>query len=84
LRILDSYAPGGLPDRIVQSIEVDGVLALSHDLAAAPGSGWMDVPLGAVGQGSKKQVRIAVRAIRPDPGAAWGNAAQTTVQLSRE
>lgn len=84
LRVLDSYAPGGLPDRIVQSVDIDGVPAYSHDLAAAPGSGWADVWLGAVGQGIKKQVRIEVRAIRPDLGAAWGDAAQTTVQLSRK
>jgi hypothetical protein len=84
LRMLDSYAPGGLPDRIVQSVEIDDVPAFSHDLAAEPGSGWAEVPLGVAGQGIKKQVRIEVRAIRPDPGAAWGDAAQTTLQLSRE
>jgi hypothetical protein len=82
LRILDSYPRGGLPDRMVQRVEVDGQEVFSHDVARDPGEGWAQIPLGLVGAGTRKKVIIEVKAIRPDPGAAWGNAAETKFQLT--
>lgn len=81
LQVLDSYAPGGLGGRMVQRVELDGAEVYSHDLAEVPGSGWADIPLGNVGMGTRRKVVIEVKAVRPDPGANWGDAAQTTFQM---
>jgi hypothetical protein len=81
LQVLDPYAPGGLPDRMVQRVTVNGVEVYSHDIGRDAGSGWADIPLGKVGAGTRSQVVIEVKAIKPDPGAAWGYAAATTFQL---
>jgi hypothetical protein len=59
------------------------VEVFSHDIAREPGSGWANISLGQVGTGTKKRVVIELKAIRPDPGAAWGDASRTTFQLSR-
>jgi hypothetical protein len=82
LQIMDPYAPGGLPDRIVQRVFVDGQELFHHDLAGLPGSGWFDIPLGLVGKGTDKTVLIEIIAVRPDPGCAWGSASRTTFQLA--
>jgi hypothetical protein len=84
LQVLDSYAPGGLGGRMVQRVEVDGAEVLSHDIAQEPGTGWANIPLGLVGTGTRRRVVIEVRAIRPDPGADWSDAARTTFQLMRD
>jgi hypothetical protein len=84
LEVLDSYAPGGFPDRLLQRVEIDGVEIFSHDIAKEPGSGWARVPLGNVGEGTKRRLVIEVKAVRPDPGPGWGNVSVTTFQLSRE
>lgn len=84
LDVLDPYAPGGLPDRMLQRVEIDDVEVYSHDVAKDPGSGWAKIPLGDVGEGTKRKVVIEVKAIRPDPGPGWGTAAVTTFQLSRQ
>ena len=68
---------------MVQRVELDGVEVYSNDISAAPGSGQANIPLGNIGIGTKKKVVIEVKAIRPDPGAGWGDAAQTTFQLAR-
>jgi hypothetical protein len=81
LQVLDPYAAGGLPGRMVQRVEVDGVEVYLHDIAKDPGSGWADIPLGQVEKGTKKKVVVEVKAVRPDPGAAWGEAARTTFRL---
>lgn len=81
LQVFDPYAPGGLPGRMVQRVTIDGVPAFSHDLAAEPGTGWSEIPLGQVGPATKKKILIEIAAIRPDPGAAWGDAVQTEIQL---
>lgn len=83
LQVLDPYAPGGFPDRMLQRVEIDGAEVYSHDIAKEPGSGWANIPLGNVGEGTKRKVVIEVKALRPDPGPGWGNAAVTTFQLSR-
>ena len=83
LQVLDDYPRGGLPGRMLQRVELDGVEVLSHDIAEEPGSGWASIPLGNVGAGTHRKIVIEVKAIHPDPGAAWGNAARTTFQLSR-
>jgi hypothetical protein len=82
LKIMDPYAPGDLPDRIIQRVIVDGKELFHHDLAAQPGSGWFDIPLGLVGKGTDKTVLIEIIAFRPDPGCAWGPASRTTFQLA--
>jgi hypothetical protein len=83
LQVLDPYPNGSLAGRMLQRVELDGFEVLSHDIAQEPGVGWANIPLGEVGTGTKRKVRIEVRAIHPDPGAAWGNAAITTFRLSR-
>jgi hypothetical protein len=82
LKVMDPYAPGDLPGRIVQRVVVDGKELFHHDLAAQPGSGWFDIPLGLVGEGTNKSVLIELIAVRPDPGCAWGSASRTTFQLA--
>jgi hypothetical protein len=81
IRIHDAYDPGGRPLRMLQRVLVDGREALSHDLAAEPGGGWLEVPLGALSPGAPKTVRIEIVAVHPEPGAAWGRAASTQFQL---
>jgi len=83
LQVLDSYAPGGFPNRMVQRVEIDGVEVYLHDIAKDPGSGWASFPLGMVGPGTKRKVVIEVKAVEPDAGPGWGNAGVTTFQLSR-
>ena len=83
LQVMDPYAPGGLGGRMMQRVELDGAEVLSHDIAQEPGSGWANIPLGNVGRGTKRKVVIEVKAIHPEPGWAWGDAARTTFQLSR-
>lgn len=82
LRLLDPYAPGGLPQRIVQRVLVDGREVFSHDVAAEPGSGWIEVPLGSAPPGTARTIRIELLAVRPDPGAAWGRATATSFELA--
>lgn len=82
-RFTDSHAPGGDPGRVVQRVEVDGVPVFTHDLAAEPGGGALDVPLGVVGPGRSPRVRFEVAAENPSPGVPWGAAASTTFQLAR-
>ena len=82
LRLLDAYAPGDLPGRMRQRVEIDGVEVLDRDLAAAPGDGWLSVPLGTNSPGSTRKILIQVTAVRPDPGAAWGRAAATPFELA--
>jgi hypothetical protein len=82
LQVLDPYAPGGLPGRMLQRVELDGVEVYSHDVAQAPWSGWANIALGDVGMGTKRRVVIEVKAIHPDPGVDWGNIAQTTFRLA--
>ncbi len=82
LRLRDAYAPGDLPGRMRQRVEIDGVAVIDRDLAAAPGDGWLSVPLGANPPGSTRKILIQVTAVRPDPGAAWGRAAATPFELA--
>ncbi len=82
LRLLDPYAPGGLPGRMVQRVLVDGREVLVHDIAAEPGSGWTEIPLGAPGPGRRPAVTIELAAVQPDPGLAWGRAAATSFELA--
>jgi hypothetical protein len=83
LRLLDPYAPGGLPGRVMQRVTVDGRDVFVHDVAAEPGSGWTEIPLPATTSGKGTAVRIELTAIRPDPGAAWGRATATPFELSQ-
>lgn len=82
LQISDPYEPGGQPGQVVQRVEIDGVEVLSHDLAAEPGGGWLDVLVGTVGPDTRKQVRIEIAAVQPAPGVAWGQLAEIRFQLA--
>jgi hypothetical protein len=84
LEVLDPYQPGGFPDRMAQRVEVDGAQVLYHDIAKDPGQGWAKIPLGNIGEGTKRKVVVEVKAIHPEPGSGWGSAAATTFQLSRD
>jgi hypothetical protein len=77
LQILDPYAPGGLPDRMTQRVELDGVEIYSHNITQAPWSGWANIPLGDVEMGAKRSVAIEMKAIHPDPSVDWGSVATT-------
>lgn len=83
IQLYDAYAPGGLPDRMHVRVVIDGREVLRRDLAAEPGVGWMEVPVGTLGPGMKRKVLIEVAAVQPDPGAAWGKAANIRFRLAR-
>jgi hypothetical protein len=82
LRLSDPYDPGGLPNRILQRVIVDGQEVFHHDIAAQPGSGWSDIPLGRIGEGTEKSVLIEILAVNPEPGWGWGAASTTAFQLA--
>lgn len=83
IRLLDPYAPGGQPGRMVQRLIVDGRVVLVHDVAAESGSGWYERPLGEIGRGKKIAIRIELVALRPDPGISWGKQAATSFEFAR-
>lgn len=80
LEVEDKYAPGGFPDRMFQEVKVGGELVRNHDIAGEAWAGWWPyvLPLKA---GSDLDVDVVVRALRPDKGPAWGNAATTDIRL---
>ncbi|HSF38308.1 MAG TPA: hypothetical protein VLT87_00865, partial [Thermoanaerobaculia bacterium] len=82
LRITDNYTPGGDPGRVVQRVEIDGVPVFTHDLAAEPGGGPLDIPLGVIGPGTRRRVRLEVTAENPGPGVPWGTVASTTFRMA--
>jgi len=82
IQMLDGYAPGGSPGRMLLRAEVDGRTVVSHDLAAEPGTGWVDAPAGPVGAGAPKRVNVEIAAVAPDPGVAWGPAAAIRFRLA--
>jgi hypothetical protein len=81
LLVRDGYATGGVPDRMVQRVEVDGREVWSHDIGSEAWEGWQEVDLGETRPGQGRAVRIQIAAVRPDPGAAWGWAAATEIQV---
>ncbi len=83
IEVLDSYAPGGFPGRMIQRITIDGREAVSHDPADAPGTGWLAAPAGVVGPGTTRRVTVEVEALSPEPGMPWGTAASTRIRVSR-
>jgi hypothetical protein len=78
--VLDEYAPGGFPDRIVQRILTDGREVLRNDLAGDPGAGWREVPVAMIGT-EPRGVTFEVLALKPDHGPAWGRAATTKFRV---
>jgi hypothetical protein len=74
LRLRDNYSPGGLPGRMIARVFVDGRQILRYDLAAKPGSGWLEIPLVAPDRPPPSTVTVEEVAINPDPGLAWGPA----------
>ena len=82
IRLLDPYAPGGSPGRMAQRVMVNGREVLFHDVAAEPGSGWTEIPLGATAAGTRTTLRVELKAIAPDPGIAWGREAATSFELA--
>jgi Dolichyl-phosphate-mannose-protein mannosyltransferase len=83
IRLLDPYAPGGSPGRMAQRVVVDGREVLVHDVAAEPGSGWSEIPLGATAAGQRRTFRVELRTVQPQPGVAWGRDAGTSFELAR-
>jgi hypothetical protein len=83
IRLLDPYAPGGSPGRMLQRVVVDGQEVFVHDVAAEPGSGWTEIPLGRLDPGRRTAVRIEVEAVHPDPWIFWGREASTSFELVR-
>lgn len=79
-QVEDAYAPGGFPDRMFQDVSIDGAQVRSHDIAGDAGSGWWSSELPLQG-GRTIEVVVTIRALRPDPGPAWGRAAVTRVRL---
>jgi len=79
LDIHDGYAPGGLPDRIVQEAIVDGKTIQKHDIAAEPGAGWWSVEVPSGGQA----ITVRIEAIAPDAGARWGDAGATELRFKK-
>lgn len=84
IRLLDPYAPGGLPGRMVQRVVVDGREILVHDVAAEPGSGWTEIPLGKLDPGRRTAITIELVAVHPDPGTSWGWAAATSFEIAHD
>ncbi len=82
IRLLDPYAPGGSPGRMVQRALVDGREVLVHDVAAEPGNGWTEIPLGTLPPGRRTAIRIELVAVQPDPGIPWGRQATTSFELA--
>ncbi len=82
VEVLDSYAPGGLPGRMVQRIMIDGREAVLHDPAAEPGTGWVAAPAVVVEPGKAHRITIAVEALSPDPGVPWGAAGGARIRIS--
>jgi hypothetical protein len=75
LRLEDTYAAGGFPERMIARVSADGRAIFHHDLAASPGRGWIDVPLAGPGRPAPSSVSIEEVALRPEPGASWGASA---------
>lgn len=82
VQVFDGYGPGGLPGRMLQRVRIDGRPAVSHDPAAEPGTGWLDVPAGTVGPGMAKRVTVEVSALAPESWIPWGAAAGARIRLS--
>ncbi|HSF38612.1 MAG TPA: hypothetical protein VLT87_02400 [Thermoanaerobaculia bacterium] len=61
---------------------MEDVPVFTHDLAAEPGGGPLDIPLGVVGPGTRRRVRLEVVAEKPGPGISWGTVASTTFRMA--
>jgi len=75
LRLEDTYANGGWPDRMIARVSVDGRPILRYDVAKEPGRGWFDVPLATADAPLPSTVTIEEVALRPDRGMSWGASA---------
>lgn len=82
VEVLDSYAPGGLPGRMLQRVVIDGRQAVAHDPAAVPGTGWVAAPAGVVAPGRARVITVEVQALSPDLSAPWGAAAGARIRVS--
>ncbi|MGE5278850.1 MAG: hypothetical protein ACM3SU_17805 [Acidobacteriota bacterium] len=83
LRLEDRYSGGGLPNRIVERVAIDGREVLSHDVAAVPFAGWLEVPMARDQDSPGHRVTIEIVAVSPDPGAMWGAATAATFEFQR-
>ena len=75
LRLEDTYALGGWPDRMIARVSVDGRPILRYDVAGETGSGWFDVPLSVAGLPPPSTVTIEEVAVRAERGYSWGASA---------
>jgi hypothetical protein len=80
--ILDEYEHGDVPGRVVQRVHVDDHEVLVHDIGKRAGTGWNNVQLLGSEATNKVQVDIEVRAVAPDPGAAWGQASTSALRFT--
>jgi hypothetical protein len=78
----DTYASGGWPGRMRQSVEVDGREVSTHDLAATPWSGRIRIPLEDEAGNRSAKVVLKVAAGHPDAGYGWGIAGATAFRLT--
>jgi hypothetical protein len=72
VRVTDAYLEGGFPDRLVQTVTVDGEERLRRDVAAVAGRSWGGVPLGVLQRGQRRRVIVRMTARHPDRGFRWG------------
>jgi hypothetical protein len=82
LMVSDSFAAGGFPDRIVQTVTIEGREVLRRD-AAAEANTWARVPLGTLRPGDRRHVVVRMTAGAALPGPRWGNV-NTEIRIATE
>lgn len=84
IEVMDGYAGGGFPGRMIQRVTVEGEKTVSHDVAAVPWTGWWASPAVELGGGASRKITVEVEALAPDGGMGWGPAAGTRFRLGGE
>jgi len=83
LRLEDRYSPGGRPGRVIERVQIDGREILSHDVAAEPFAGWLEIPVSKAGDAPGRAVTIEILAVAPEPGWEWGRTAAAAFEFTR-
>ncbi|MGE5278550.1 MAG: hypothetical protein ACM3SU_16285, partial [Acidobacteriota bacterium] len=83
VRLEDRYSPGGRPGRVLERVRIDGREILSHDVAAEPFAGWLEVPVSKAGDAPGRTVTIEILAVAPEPGWEWGRTAVAAFEFVR-
>jgi hypothetical protein len=84
LYVFDAYEGSGYPDRLVQIVYVNENRVLRHDMAGAPWTGWLEIPLETVSPDSKLSFTLELKAINPDYGWEWGTSSLTVFRVETE